>query len=363
VKLSDVFIAGLGAYLPESFSAAKAVELGCYDADELERSGWTGAAIAGDLSAPEMAVHAAKIALGRSGHTAPEIDIVLHANSYHQGPDGWSPSHYVQHHTVGGAVPAIEIRQTCNGMLAAMELAVCFLVAFPGRTAALLTGADNFGAPLIDRWRYAAGLRSGRSSILGDAGTAMVLSRRSGFAQLLAIGSASIPELEELYRGDDPIFPPACTTGQELNLGERMARYDERRPGALGRAMARLGAVRTDLAIRTLAEAGVAPGDITRATHVFAGHERYLQQVLEPIGVPAGRGLLEFGRDRGHLGVNDHVAGLDHLVETGQVGPGDHVLMVSNGAGTGLTCGVVKIVGAPTWSGGVEDAASSHQLP
>jgi 3-oxoacyl-[acyl-carrier-protein] synthase III len=349
VRVSDVFIAGLGAYVPGSVSAAEAVELGCYDAEEQERSGWTGAAVAGDLSAPEMAVRAGRVALERSGHTAPEIDIVLHANSYHQGPDGWSPAHYVQHHTVGGAVPAIEIRQTCNGMLAALELAVCYVSAVPGRAAALLTGADNFGAPLIDRWRYASGLRSGRSSILGDAGTAMVLSRRTGFARLLAVASASIPELEELYRGDDPIFPPACTTGQALNLGERMARYDERRPGALATAMARLGAVRTELARRTLAEAGVAPADVTRATHVFAGHERYLQQVLEPIGVPAGRGLLEFGRDRGHLGVNDHVAGLNHLVETGQVGTGDHVLMVSNGAGAGLTCAVVKVVDEPAW--------------
>ena len=33
----------------------------------------------------------------------------------------------------------------------------------------------------------------------------------------------------------------------------------------------------------------------------------------------------------------------------GEVGPGDHVLMVSNGAGTGLTCAVVEIVASPAW--------------
>jgi len=347
MRPADLFIAGLGTYLPEPASAHEAVERGEYDADEHQRSGWTGAADAGELSAPEMAVRAGREALARSGHDPADIDLVLHADSYHQGPDGWSPAHYVQHHTVGGDAPAIEIRQTCNGMLVGVELAACYLAAVPGRTAALLTGADNFGAPLISRWRYGSGLRSGRSSILGDAGTAVVVSRRAGFARLLAIDSASIPELEELYRGDEPLFPPAATIGAELRLGERMARYAESRPGLFAWAHARLGEVRTDLAKRTLAEAGVAPGDITRATHVFAGTERHLQQVLEPIGIPAERGLLEFGRAHGHLGVNDHVAGLDHLVRTGQVRAGDHVLMVSNGAGTGLTCAVVQIVEDP----------------
>lgn len=343
MRVDGLFIAGIGAYIPPPASAADAVARGEYDAGEHARSGWTGAADAGGVAAPDLAVAAAREALERSGHEPGEIDLVLHATSYHQGPEGWSPAYYVQHQVVGGDAPAIELRQTCNGMLAGVDLAACYLAAVPGRTAALITGADNFGAPLISRWRYGAGLRSGRSSILGDAGTALVLSRRAGFARLLSICSASIPELEELYRGDEPLFPPAATVGRELRLGERMAAYAETRPGLLRWAADRLAEVRTDLAKHALAEAGVAPADIARATHVFAGNARHLEQVLEPIGIPAERGLLDFGRARGHLGVNDHVAGLHHLVDTGQVGSGDHVLIVSNGAGTGLTCAVVHI--------------------
>jgi 3-oxoacyl-[acyl-carrier-protein] synthase-3 len=343
VRLVDTYVAGLGAYVPPSVSARRAVERGEYDADEYARGGWTGAAVAGEVSAPEMAVRAARVALARAG--LEDVDIVLHAGSYHQGPDGWSPAHYVAHHTVGGDAPAIAIQQSCNGMLAGVELAACYLGAVPGRSAALVTGADNFGAPLINRWRYGSGLASGRASILGDAGTAVVLSTRGGFARLLAIASASIPELEELYRGDEPLFPPACTTGTELKLGQRMARHAERHPGVLVHAQRRLGEVRTALARQVLAEAGVTPAAITRATHVFAGHDSYVRQVLKPLGIPPERGVLEYGRARGHLGVNDHVAALTHLVDTGAVGPGDHVLMLSNGAGTGLTCAVVEIAG------------------
>ncbi len=343
MRVDGLFLAGIGACVPPPTSAADAVARGEYDADEYARSGWTGAADAGDTPAPDLAVTAAREAMAMSGHEPGEIDLVLHASSYHQGPEGWSPAHYVQHHAVGGDAPALELRQTCNGMWVGVDLAACYLAAVPGRTAALITGADNFNAPLISRWRYASGLASGRSSIFGDGGTALVLSRRAGFAELLSVCSGSIPELEEIYRGDEALFPPAATVGRELRLGERMAAYAETRPGLLSWAASRLAEVRTDLAKQALAEAGLAPDDITRATHVFAGDVRHVRQVLEPIGIPAERGLLEFGRARGHLGVNDHVAGLHHLVETAQVTSGDHVLIVSNGAGTGLTCAVVRI--------------------
>jgi len=71
-----VFVAGLGTYIPESFPAERAVELGLYSRDEYEASGWTGAAVAGDLSAPDMAVRAANQALARSGHRPSEVGLI-----------------------------------------------------------------------------------------------------------------------------------------------------------------------------------------------------------------------------------------------------------------------------------------------
>jgi 3-oxoacyl-[acyl-carrier-protein] synthase-3 len=47
--------------------------------------------------------------------------------------------------------------------------------------------------------------------------------------------------------------------------------------------------------------------------------------------------------------VNDQVVGLTHLVETGQVGPGDHVLIVAHGGGVSITCAVVRIERSPEW--------------
>jgi 3-oxoacyl-[acyl-carrier-protein] synthase-3 len=39
-------------------------------------------------------------------------------------------------------------------MMATIELAACWLLGAPDRTAALLTGADNVGTPNFDRWSF-----------------------------------------------------------------------------------------------------------------------------------------------------------------------------------------------------------------
>lgn len=60
MKTTDIRIAGLGTYIPEIVDARKAVALGLYDADDYEFYGWTGAAVADDMPAPDMAVAAAR---------------------------------------------------------------------------------------------------------------------------------------------------------------------------------------------------------------------------------------------------------------------------------------------------------------
>jgi 3-oxoacyl-[acyl-carrier-protein] synthase-3 len=59
--------------------------------------------------------------------------------------------------------------------------------------------------------------------------------------------------------------------------------------------------------------------------------------------------MLDYGRDLGHLSVSDHPAALTHLIVTGQIGVGDRVLMVNNGAGMSLTVAVIRIESMPQW--------------
>ena len=63
MRLSNFFIESIGLYLPETYSTESAVADGYLDADTREKNGWTGTAVAGDISAPDMAVIATREAL------------------------------------------------------------------------------------------------------------------------------------------------------------------------------------------------------------------------------------------------------------------------------------------------------------
>src|SRR5436190_5387216 len=85
MRLDDMFIAGTGVCLAGLVSAEEGVRRGWYGAAEATESGWTSAAVAGDLPAPDMAVRAARTALARSAHDPDDIAVLMHASSLHQG--------------------------------------------------------------------------------------------------------------------------------------------------------------------------------------------------------------------------------------------------------------------------------------
>ncbi|MEU3464085.1 ketoacyl-ACP synthase III family protein [Streptomyces sp. NPDC006733] len=350
MRTDRLFIAGLGTRVPELFPVAEAVRQGLYDARTAEADGWRSVAVAGSEPAPELAARAGALALRRSGVAAADIALLIHAGTYHQGPDLWYAPQYLQRRLLpASTVPAFALHQGCTGILDAVQLAHGYLTAHGGAGAALVTGADNYGTPLFDRWTYAAGWRTGRGSVLGDAGSAVVLSAHTGPLRVRAVASSSLPGWEELYRGDERLHPPGATAGTPLALGSRMAAYAARHPGAAERVAADLARARTALARQVLDEAGVKASDVTRVTHVFTGHPRYLRTLLDPLGIDPARGLLELGRTLGHLGVNDQLVGLAHLLETDAVGPGDHILMMGNGVGISLACALVEVIARPGW--------------
>lgn len=358
MKTPGIHIAGLGTYLPEIMSAEKAVEQGLYSEEDHEWFGWTGAAVAGDISAPDMAVHAAREAMERAGQDGADLSLHIHAHSWPQGPLGWSPHQYVLHHVTQRDVPSFLIWQACSGLIGGMEMAASYLMAEPERSGALLTGADNSGRPDFNRWEF--GLQNG---VIGDGGSAVVLSKQGGFARLLSINSGSTPELEQLYRGKEPIYSPESAGGERVDFRERLSSFGDDLGNTVAEVVSRQGELRAELALRSMAEAGITPEQVTRVAHVFTGLESYLKVILDPMGVSSDKGLLEYGRQFGHLTVNDQIIGLEHLVATGEVGPGDHVLIVAHGGGTSISCGVVAIDARPDWASGPGAVTSAAQTP
>ncbi|MDV9169082.1 ketoacyl-ACP synthase III family protein [Streptomyces sp. W16] len=341
MRVDGLYLAGIATHVPERYDTERAVKEGLYDALDREDSGILSVPVAGDTPGPDLAVDAAREAVRRSGHAPDDFAAVLHSSVHFQGPDGWSAQHYVLRRTLDRPITAVEVRQGCLGMLAGLELAACRLSAVPDRTAVLLTTGDNFGTRLADRWR------ASRLFLLGDAGAAAVVSRRGGFARLLAVGSVSDPGMEELHRGGEVLFPPGPSVGRGLNLEQRREYWRQQWARGVSPPMGHFGDTIAETARRTLDEAGVAMDAIKRVAHLGFSRFPLQDMFLDSLGIDEARGTWEFTRTTGHLGAADPIAGLEHLWTTGQVVPGDHVMLIGAAPGMEAGCAVVEITASP----------------
>ncbi|MEU3337904.1 ketoacyl-ACP synthase III family protein [Streptomyces sp. NPDC006668] len=344
MRVTGVHIDGIGTASVGTVTTAEAVERGWYEAAERERTGLRAVTVAGATPAPDLAVQAARAALAMSRHAPVDFCAVFHTNVHPQGPDGWSAQHYVNRNTINQPVTSVEVRNGCAGFFSALQLALCYLAVLPDdsdRTAVLLTGADNFGTPTVDRWR------ASNLFVLADGGGAVVLSKQGGFAEVLAVGAASDPGLEERHRSGEELFPPGLTVGGRLNFAERTRHFQRRvadglvPPGDFG---ARL----VDTVERTLGEAGATAGDITAVVHDGYARDAMNVMYLEPLGFEEKQGIWDFTRRTGHAGPVDQIRGLDHLWRSGRVAAGDKVLMVSDAPGMEAACAVLGITGPPS---------------
>ena len=342
MKVADVYLSGLGVFQPPTIDAGQAARRGDYDPATYLENRITGLCVAEDVSPVEMAVHAARDALTRAGADPADIGMLLHATVFFQGPEMWHSPSYIQKEIVGNGVPSFEIRLGCNGVFAGLELAAPRMASMgPGETV-LLTTAENFSSPLIDRWNGAPGIA------VGDAGSAVLLSRETGFARLLAVGSAAMPELEALNRGGEPLYP--WTESATVAKVDMKARAMSFRENVMSLADAAEVQTRAQLGVieRTLQEADRKLDDMTRV--IYGNVAGYLVEALtEPLGISMDQTTWQFGRGIGHTGASDQLLSLNHLLVTGQLSPGDHVLL-AGGAPATVSSAVLEILDVPEWA-------------
>ncbi|MGW0750895.1 ketoacyl-ACP synthase III family protein [Streptomyces sp. NPDC002587] len=350
MRWEQVYLAGTGVWLADRANAAAAVEAGAYDAGEhaVNRIHSVSSAAADgpdDLSPPEMAVRAARTALRRSGRAAERVAAVFHSYLWFQGAELWPSAAYVAQHAVGSAVPAFDLLQQCNAGLAGLELAARQLRSGGSGgsredEAVLLTTADRFTPPAFDRWRAERGM------VYGDGGTALVLSStpEGATGRLLATATRVDNSLEGLARGAGFRSGPELEA-RPVDLGARAEEYF-RAQRNMRAATLRTGAVAAESIRVALADADTSMDRIDRVVLNATGHQRMSWQLEHQLGVDERFSNWEFCREAGHLGAGDHFAGLNELLETGEVGEGDRVLLVGGGTGYSCTSAVVEITDA-----------------
>ncbi|MFE9422244.1 ketoacyl-ACP synthase III family protein [Kitasatospora sp. NPDC006697] len=346
MRWENLYVAGLGAYLPEQiYTAEQAVADGVYGAGECEANGYRAVRVAADDEpGPVMAAAAGRQAVARSGLAADDFDVVVHASVGHQGQDVWTPAHYVQNEAVGGNGAAFEVRQGSNSGLAAAEVAASWISARPDATAALVTTGDSFKLPYWDRWK------ADEQVVYGDGAGAMVLSTRGGFARVRSTASRADASLEPLYRGEDSWTEAPFYNGKPVDLAGRKRSWLSRHEGGYDEAIARI-----NKNFGAVLQTALADADTDLAGTQWFIHANMSKTIVEwgfhgALGLDPDSTVYDWGLDYAHMGGGDQIIGLNRLFETGRPKPGD--LIVTAGAGIGFmwTVAVLEVLDTPEWS-------------
>jgi 3-oxoacyl-[acyl-carrier-protein] synthase-3 len=303
---------------------------------DVERIGVTELYVApADVAPPQMAVLAARDALGKSGIEPADIGWLAHSFSYHQGLDMWSPAHYIGHQTgIIDGLP-INVQQLCNGGAVALHLAASWLAATPGANAALVTAADRFCPPGFSRWA------SDDDAVYSDSATAVVLGRPGGggdFLHLLALEMMTDSEWETQMRGDDEFTPVPLGHGTPIDL--RRANRAFRESGAAARMVKTTIPKLHELVRRTLRVADVESKDIS-----CVAISRLTRRMREHVFMPSISEVLG-GSPRylechtGCLGAGDFLANLVDIEDS--LNPGEFGLLIQGTGGLTFTCAVVQ---------------------
>jgi 3-oxoacyl-[acyl-carrier-protein] synthase-3 len=338
VNVEGIHVAGVGLHLPPAVPAAEAVARGDVEEQLVRRTRMRSICQSDDEAGPEMAVHAARQALASAGAQPEDVSFVVHAASYFQGHDMWAPATYVQRFAVGNDCLAVDVRQLSNGGMAALEVAAAYLRADPAHREALVTTGDRFCPPGFDRWRTDPG------TVLGDGATALVLSRRAGFARLRSLVTVSDPVLEAMGRGADGFWDAPLQARTPISV-EGHRRHVTRELG-MSELLERLQRGQSRAFHDALDQAGVKSSDIDRFLLPHLGHPRMQFQFFEALDLDPALSTWDWGSTVGHLGAGDQAASLAHLARTGALEPGQCLALVGAGGGFSWTVGVLEITHA-----------------
>jgi 3-oxoacyl-[acyl-carrier-protein] synthase-3 len=344
MRWNDLYVSGTGAWLPKAVEVSEAMAGGRYPTESAERSAQLSVTVAGkDEYLPDMAVGAARQALARSGSSTGDVVAVFHSTVLHAGLDVWNLGSYIQRSVARPNAFVAEVRSGSNGGLVAVETAAAYLRAHQETGVAVVSAGDRWPEPYFDRWRA-------DRIVYADGAAAVTLSRTGGFAQLLAMVTRTDPELEGMHRGTERLAGIGSGPLEPVDLDRRHREF----LAELSReeVWRRLDAGIRGTCAQALEEAGITGGEVDRFVVPHFGLWLTRRQILEPLGITdLGRTTWDFSRQVGHLGAGDQLAGLNHLAETGELRPGQHVLLVGAGAGFTWTGAVLRILRTPSWAG------------
>ncbi|MBL4898062.1 MAG: hypothetical protein JKX76_00300 [Colwellia sp.] len=327
---TEVFVKSVSAYLPERvLTIDEAISTGLYSPERAAVDGFSALRIEENLSPPEMAVKAAAPLLKSD---EPDAINSLYLCSVHRHGHKvlWPPASYVQHQLrLGSQTRALGISQGCNGGFVACSLATDLIQhGLPGDH--LVLGTDKFSGSGFDR------INSDLGTLYGDAAFALRLGSGSGAYRLLYMGLESEPELEAMYRDEQP--GPEGPGDHDIKSAKRA--YLENHGRAQFNRLFIAALQRLRAAMLAQVDLVQEPAKYVVFPNVGAGLSAKLY-ATEFAGL-ATEDLWDYGRSIGHLGTSDQFLGLWHIDQCKPMNPGEKVLLIGAGNGLGLGAMVLE---------------------
>ncbi|MEU0399868.1 ketoacyl-ACP synthase III family protein [Streptomyces sp. NPDC006197] len=288
-----------------------------------------------DIAPPQMAVLAAESVLEKSGVEPNSVGSLVHAFSYHQGFDMWSPAHYIAHQAgIIDGLP-VNVQQCCNGGAVALQIAAKWLAATPETSTVLVTSADRFAAPGFDRWL------TDDDAVYSDSATAVLLGRTGegeDFLHLRALEMATDSSWEGQLRGSAEFSSVPLGHGAPMSL--RPANQEFRESGAAAE-MVKLAVPKVhDLVRRALRTAGIESDDLSSIALPRLSRTMREGMFKPLLGELIGPDHRYLECDTGSLGAGDHLANLVALEES--LEPGQYGMVIQGTAGYTFSCSVVQ---------------------
>jgi 3-oxoacyl-[acyl-carrier-protein] synthase-3 len=312
--LAGASVTGLGSYRPahREDNAAIAARVGSSDEWIRERSGIATRGVAApDESVVDMATAAGAKALAAAGVDATAIGLVLLATCSMPGPlPGGAPE--VAARLGAGRAGAMDIGAGCAGFTYGLALAADTVRAGTAEHV-LVIGSEKL-TPMVDP---------------DDRGTAFLFGDGAGAAVVSRTATDTIGPVVWEHDGAQHARLTIHGTPPRLQME--------------GRSIYRWATTRLpDLCRRACEAAGIAPADLK----AFVPHQanlRITESVFASLGFPESVVLARDVVDSGNTSAASVPLALDRLVELGQVGRGDPVLLVGFGAGLTAAAQVVHV--------------------
>ena len=317
-------ITGTGSYLPprrltNADLAAELAKDGVETSDEwiVERTGIRARHFAAaDVTASDLALHAARRALEAAGRQASEIDLIIVATST---PDMVFPSTatILQHKLGVAGCPAFDLQAVCSGFVYALSVADA-MVQSGAASKVLVVGAEVFSRILDFKDRTTCVL-------FGDGAGAVVLEASETPGILASEMHADGSHLGILC-------VPGNVSGGQI-LGDPTLKMD-------GQAVFKLAVgVLADVARSVLAKAGKTEADIDWLIPHQA-NIRIMNSTARKLKLPEERVIVTV-HDHGNTSAASIPLALDVGVRDGRVKPGQTLLL--EGVGGGFTWGAVLL--------------------